>query len=164
MFPRSQVPTLSSGWSSVLRNILSSFSMKTSSSSLAQLRKATGHPFALCREALAACKGDYSQALTWLQEEAAKRGLAKAEKLKSRPMSQGLLGMISKPSCVAVVEINCETDFVARNQNFQSLVAFTTESLFKSLLSVRFAFSVLILHRIGQMLSTSLGNAGTGHP
>ncbi|KAL5970990.1 Elongation factor Ts mitochondrial [Taenia solium] len=135
MLPRSQAFILPSGRSSLFQNILSNFSMRTSSSTLAQLRKATGHPFALCREALAACKGDYSQALAWLQEEAAKRGLAKAEKLKSRPMSQGLLGMISKPSCVAVVEINCETDFVARNQNFQSLVAFSTESLFKSLLS-----------------------------
>ncbi|VDM35866.1 unnamed protein product [Hydatigera taeniaeformis] len=99
------------------------------------MRKVTGHPFVLCREALAACNGDYSRALAWLKEEAAKRGLAKAEKLKSRPMSQGLLGMIYKPSCVAVVEINCETDFVARNEHFQSLVASSTESLFKHLLS-----------------------------
>ncbi|KAL5108811.1 Elongation factor Ts mitochondrial [Taenia crassiceps] len=136
MFPRSQALVLSAGSSSFFRSIFSSFSVK-SSSSLAQLRKATGHPFALCREALAACKGDYSQALAWLQKEGAKRGIAKAEKLKSRPMSQGLLGMISKPNCVAVVEINCETDFVARNQNFQSFVAFATESLFKGLSSGR---------------------------
>ncbi|KAH9284816.1 Elongation factor Ts, mitochondrial [Echinococcus granulosus] len=134
MLPRSQAHILSSV-TSIFRNILSSFSMKSSSSNLAQLRKATGHPFVLCREALAACNGDYSRALAWLQKEAAKRGLAKAEKLKSRPMSQGLLGMISTSRCVSVVEINCETDFVVRNQHFQTLVAFSTESVFKELLS-----------------------------
>ncbi|VDO00195.1 unnamed protein product [Rodentolepis nana] len=113
-----------------------SFASKSasSSSSLAQLRKATGHPFGFCREALSVCDGDYNRAFAWLQNEATKRGMAKAEKLKSRPMTQGLLGMISSPRCVAVVEVNCETDFVARNQDFQSLVASSAESLFEHLL------------------------------
>ncbi|VDL23709.1 unnamed protein product [Hymenolepis diminuta] len=111
----------------------SNYSSKSgsSSSSLAQLRKATGHPFVFCREALAVCNGDYDRALAWLQNEATKRGMTKAEKLKLRPMSQGLLGMIASTRCVAVVEVNCETDFVARNQDFQYLVASSTESLFK---------------------------------
>ncbi|VDD75541.1 unnamed protein product [Mesocestoides corti] len=119
----------------VFQCLNSKFATKSSSSNLSKLRKVTGHPFGFCREALAACDGDYERALGWLQEEATKRGMAKAEKLKSRPMSQGLIGMISTSRCVAAVEVNCETDFVARNQEFQSLVASTTESLFKNLLS-----------------------------
>lgn len=117
----------------IIKNVFSHFATKSAASSLARLRKATGHPFGFCREALAACDDDYSRALAWLQEEATKRGMAKAEKLKSRPMSQGLLGMIASPRCVAAVEVNCETDFVARNQDFQSLVASSTESLFRRL-------------------------------
>lgn len=136
MLSRTRRLISTSSFSSIFRNIILSFSSKSSTSNLAQLRKVTGQPFGFCREALAACDGDYSRALAWLQEEASKRGLAKVEKLKHRPMSEGLLGMISSPRCVAVVEVNCETDFVARNQNFHSLVASTTESLFKSLMSV----------------------------
>lgn len=126
--------------------ICSKYASKSASatSSLAQLRKATGHPFGFCREALAACDGDYNRALAWLQNEATKRGMAKAEKLKSRPISQGILGMITSPRCVAVVEVNCETDFVARNHDFQSLVASSTESLFKRL-SVCFDYLKCIL-------------------
>lgn len=115
------------------------FATKPAASSLAKLRKVTGHPFGFCREALAACDGDYNRAFAWLQEEATKRGMAKAEKLKSRPMSQGLLGLLTSPRCVAAVEVNCETDFVARNKDFQCLVASTTESLLKHLSSVIFA-------------------------
>ena len=126
----------------ISRNILSTLATKSSNSNLAQLRKVTGHPFAFCREALAACDGDFSRALVWLQEEATKRGLAKVEKLKHRPMSEGLLGMLSSSQCVAVVEVNCETDFVARTQNFQSLVASATESLFKNLMNVRPKFNL----------------------
>ncbi|KAM7535257.1 hypothetical protein Aperf_G00000101789 [Anoplocephala perfoliata] len=118
----------------IIKDIFSHFATKSASSSLARLRKITGHPFGFCREALAACDGDYNRALAWLEKEATNRGMAKAERLKSRPMSQGLLGMISSPRCVVAVEVNCETDFVARNQEFQSLVASSTESLFRHLL------------------------------
>ncbi|KAL7060296.1 hypothetical protein AAHC03_09764 [Spirometra sp. Aus1] len=110
------------------------YSTTSTGSTLAKLRKMTGHPFSFCREALSSCDGDYDRAIQWLQKEASKRGLAKAEKLRSRPMSQGLLGLLCTNKCVAAVEVNCETDFVARNQEFQSLVASVTESLHKCLL------------------------------
>ncbi|VDL97433.1 unnamed protein product [Schistocephalus solidus] len=115
-------------------------STTSTGSTLAKLRKMTGHPFNFCREALTACDGDYERAIQWLQKEASKRGLAKAEKLRSRPMSQGLLGLLCSSKCVAAVEVNCETDFVARNQEFQSLVASVTESFHKFLLVRTYTF------------------------
>lgn len=74
---------------------------------------------------------EYNQALTWLNEEAVRRGWVKAGKL-SNHLSQGLLGVLFDNSYSVIVEVNCETDFVARNDQFQNLVASITETVMLS--------------------------------
>ena len=62
------------------------------------------------------------QAQEWLQEQAQTLGWTKATKLEGRPTTQGLVGVAVDKSTATIVEVNCETDFVARNKTFQSLV------------------------------------------
>lgn len=62
-----------------------------------------------------------------MREEAKKEGWAKASKLQGRPMSQGLVGLVRDSQSATLVEMNCETDFVAKNENFQGLVARVTD-------------------------------------
>ncbi|XP_041374512.1 elongation factor Ts, mitochondrial-like isoform X2 [Gigantopelta aegis] len=90
---------------------------------LSKLRKKTGFPFINCKKALEQFDNDIKQAESWLKEQAQKEGWAKATKLQTRPMSQGLVGMITRDKSATMIEVNCETDFVARNTKFISLVA-----------------------------------------
>uniref|UniRef100_A0A914PJW1 Elongation factor Ts, mitochondrial n=1 Tax=Panagrolaimus davidi TaxID=227884 RepID=A0A914PJW1_9BILA len=62
------------------------------------------------------------EAEKWLKELAVKEGWAKAAKLGTRIASQGLLGVETSKNAAAVVELNCETDFVARSDVFKHLV------------------------------------------
>ncbi|XP_065344775.1 elongation factor Ts, mitochondrial [Cloeon dipterum] len=89
---------------------------------LGKLRKKTGYTFSNCKKALEVCGNDITKAEEWLHEQAKALGWAKANKLEGRATAQGLVGVASDSSCVAMVEVNCETDFVARNKTFRSLV------------------------------------------
>lgn len=91
-------------------------------SNLSQLRKKTGIPLKNCRAALEKFDNNLEEAEKWLIEQAQKEGWAKADKLQSRPMSQGLVGVLQSRAGATMVEVNCETDFVARNEKFQELV------------------------------------------
>ncbi|MBI5234503.1 MAG: translation elongation factor Ts [Deltaproteobacteria bacterium] len=84
------------------------------------LREKTGAGIMDCKKALAESKGDMETALTYLRE----KGLATARKKADRKADEGCIGAyIHAGGKVGVlVEINCETDFVARNENFQALV------------------------------------------
>jgi translation elongation factor EF-Ts len=62
------------------------------------------------------------QAEKWLHEQAQALGWAKATKLEGRPTAQGLVGVAVNKNIATIVEVNCETDFVARNKTFQTLV------------------------------------------
>ncbi|KAL4232317.1 hypothetical protein ACF0H5_009888 [Mactra antiquata] len=90
---------------------------------LSKLRKKTGYPMINCKKALVQFDNDIKEAETWMREQAQKEGWEKAGKLQDRPMSQGLVGLIEDDTSVTVVEVNCETDFVAKNENFQALVS-----------------------------------------
>jgi len=91
-------------------------------SDLAKLRKKTGYSLSICKKALGECNQDLAKAEKWLVEQAQAQGWAKAQKLQGRNTSQGLLGVKIKSNVAAVVELNCETDFVARNGKFVSLL------------------------------------------
>ncbi|XP_064646522.1 elongation factor Ts, mitochondrial-like isoform X2 [Lineus longissimus] len=91
--------------------------------SLSKLRKRTGISFINCKKALEKFENDVDQAEGWLKEEAQKQGWEKATKLGGRTMSSGLIGVRVDGDLAAMVEINCETDFVARNKKFQNLVS-----------------------------------------
>jgi elongation factor Ts len=89
-----------------------------SASLVKELRDKTGAGMMDCKAALAETNGDMEQAVDWLR----KKGLAKAAKKASRVAAEGLIGLALKAKKGAVVEVNSETDFVARNDQFQGLV------------------------------------------
>src|SRR4051794_27980742 len=82
------------------------------------LRDKTGAGMMDCKAALAETAGDVESAVVWLR----KKGLAKAAKKAGRIAADGLIGIATKGSRGAVVEVNSETDFVARGDEFQSFV------------------------------------------
>jgi elongation factor Ts len=83
-----------------------------------QLRDQTGAGMMDCKAALTQTGGDFEAAVDWLR----KKGLAAAAKKAGRVASQGLVGVEVSGRKGAIVEVNSETDFVARNQDFQALV------------------------------------------
>jgi len=82
------------------------------------LREQTGAGMMDCKAALTETKGDLEAAVDWLR----KKGLAKAAKKAGRVAAEGLIGISTAPQKGAIVEVNAETDFVARNDHFQGLV------------------------------------------
>jgi elongation factor Ts len=82
------------------------------------LREKTGAGMMDCKKALTEVGGDVEAAIDWLR----KKGLAAAAKKSGRIASEGLVGVASEPGKAAVVEVNAETDFVARNPTFQAFV------------------------------------------
>lgn len=83
------------------------------------LREKTGVGMMDCKAALTATSGDMDQAVDWLRA----KGLAKAAKKSTRVAAEGLVGIAVRGTTGAVVEVNSETDFVARNESFQAMVA-----------------------------------------
>ncbi|MBN3321267.1 EFTS factor, partial [Atractosteus spatula] len=96
--------------------------LATEKALLVKLRKVTGYSFVNCKKALEKFDGDFAQAESWLHEQAQKEGWSKANKLQGRRTSQGLIGQLLGDRTAVMVEVNCETDFVARNETFQQLV------------------------------------------
>ncbi len=88
-----------------------------------ELREKTGAGMMDCKKALAENKGDIEEASDWLR----KKGLSAAAKKSGRIAAEGLVGVAAKGTRGAVVEVNAETDFVARNDKFQEFVKATTE-------------------------------------
>ena len=83
-----------------------------------QLRESTGAGMMDCKKALSENDGDMDSAVDWLR----KKGLAAAAKKAGRVAAEGLIGVATDGTRGAVVEVNAETDFVARNETFQSFV------------------------------------------
>lgn len=83
------------------------------------LREKTGAGMMDCKNALSAVGGDIEAAIDWLR----KKGLSAAAKKSGRTAAEGLIGVASAPGRAAVVEVNSETDFVARNPVFQAFVS-----------------------------------------
>ncbi|HXJ96987.1 MAG TPA: translation elongation factor Ts [Terriglobia bacterium] len=85
-----------------------------------RLRELTGAPMMECKKALEATNGDFDAAIVYLR----KHGQATAAKKAGRSASQGLVGSYVHPGAQigVMVEVNCESDFVARTADFQELV------------------------------------------
>lgn len=83
-----------------------------------QLREQTGAGMMDCKNALKETEGDLEVAVDWLR----KKGLAAAAKKAGRIAAEGLVGVVAEGGKGAVVEVNSETDFVARNESFQDFV------------------------------------------
>src|ERR1700756_5009177 len=88
-----------------------------------ELRDKTGAGMMDCKRALSESAGDLENAVDWLR----KKGLAAAAKKAGRVAAEGLVGVAVKGNVGAVVEVNAETDFVARNDVFQKFVAGVAE-------------------------------------
>lgn len=82
------------------------------------LREKTGAGMMDCKKALTESKGDMEAAIDWLR----KKGLSAAAKKADRVAAEGLVGVAAGDTVAAVVEINAETDFVGRNDQFQAAV------------------------------------------
>ena len=86
---------------------------------VAALRKQTGAGMMDCKKALEACDGDLMKAKDFLRE----KGLAGASKRAGRSADQGTVDVVHDGKVAALVEVNCETDFVAKGAQFKQLVA-----------------------------------------
>src|SRR3954453_15517842 len=83
-----------------------------------ELREKTGAGMMDCKRALGETSGDMEAAVDWLR----KKGLAAAAKKAGRVAAEGLIGAATRTEVGALVEVNSETDFVARNELFQAFV------------------------------------------
>ncbi len=90
--------------------------MQITAQMVKDLREKTGAGMLKCKEALAECNGNLEEAIDFLR----KKGLASADKRSGRTTSQGLVIPLATADkrTAAIVEVNCETDFVARNDDF----------------------------------------------
>jgi len=93
--------------------------MSISAAQVKELREITGAGMMDCKAALAETNGDMQAAVDWLRA----KGIAKADKKAGRTAAEGLIGVDAGVREAVVVEVNSETDFVARNAAFQEIVA-----------------------------------------
>ncbi|QRK08183.1 translation elongation factor Ts [Archangium violaceum] len=92
---------------------------EVSATMVKELREKTGAGMMDCKKALAESGGDFVKAEEWLR----KKGIAKAGSKEGRVAAEGIIGTYVHGGRIGViVEVNCETDFVARNTDFQDLV------------------------------------------
>ncbi len=91
--------------------------MEITAKDVMELRQRSGAGMMDCKKALAESGGDFEKALTLLRE----KGIATAQKRAGRATNQGYIAVYVHPGSklAAMVEVNCETDFVARNEKFQ---------------------------------------------
>lgn len=82
------------------------------------LREKTGAGMLDCKKALDETKGNIEEAINWLRE----KGISKALKKAERIAAEGLSEAVSNDTNAVIVEVNCETDFVARNEEFKTLI------------------------------------------
>ncbi|HOB26205.1 MAG TPA: translation elongation factor Ts [Bacilli bacterium] len=83
-----------------------------------ELREKTGAGMMDCKKALTACNGDIEASIDWLRE----KGISKAAKKADRIAAEGLANIFIDGNKASILEVNCETDFVTRNQEFVDMV------------------------------------------
>lgn len=102
--------------------------MTVTASLVGKLREITGAPIIDCKKALEATNGNIEAAI----EEMRKQGKAKAEKKSGRTAAEGLIYILTQNNQAIIVEVNCETDFVARDENFVHFVKAVAETAMPS--------------------------------
>lgn len=93
-----------------------------------ELREASGAGMLDCKKALEATNGNMDEAINWLRE----KGISKAAKKASRIAAEGLALAKIEGNNAVIVEVNSETDFVAKNEEFQNLVNTITDAILTS--------------------------------
>ena len=99
-----------------------------SASDVKELREKTGAGMMDCKKALDACEGNMDKVIDWLKE----KGIAKAAKKESRIAAEGITEGISNENDAIIFEVNCETDFVTKNEKFHDLVKELKDALIES--------------------------------
>ena len=94
-----------------------------SASDVKDLREKTGAGMMDCKKALQECEGNMEKAIDWLRE----KGIAKAAKKESRIAAEGLCQIKAEGNVAVMVEVNSETDFVAKNPEFTGFVDYLVE-------------------------------------
>ncbi|HLV31287.1 MAG TPA: translation elongation factor Ts [Chitinispirillaceae bacterium] len=102
--------------------------MSISAAQVKELREKTGLGMMICKQALIDANGDMALAI----ENLRKQGQATAAKRAGRAVKEGKVTILSEPSCGVVFEVNSETDFVARNDDFINFVAQLGEVLLEN--------------------------------
>ncbi|MDD4070112.1 MAG: translation elongation factor Ts, partial [Candidatus Izemoplasmatales bacterium] len=102
--------------------------MDISAKLVKELREKTGAGLMDCKKALVETNGDIEQAVDWLRE----KGIAKAAKKASRIAAEGACEVKVNENAAVIFELNCETDFVAKNDKFQDLVSRIGEALLEA--------------------------------
>ncbi len=92
------------------------------------LRETTGAGMMDCKKALAECNGDMDAAIDYLRE----KGIAKANKKESRIAAEGLANIFVKGNKAVILEVNSETDFVSKNDEFKAMIEKIGESILAS--------------------------------
>ncbi len=92
--------------------------MEITASMVKELREATGAGMMDCKKALSECNGNMDEAANWLRE----KGIAKSAKKESRIAAEGLANIYIEGNKAVVVEVNSETDFVSKNEEFKAMI------------------------------------------
>jgi len=123
-----------------------------------ELRQRTGAGMMDCKKALEESGGDVDAAVESLR----KRGIAKAEKRADRSTSEGLIGAEVRGTVGVLVELNCETDFVARNDDFGAVLTTLVEQMFVSAAADTAAFlaSTLNGQSVDEYVKLTAGKTG----
>lgn len=102
--------------------------MAITAAQVKELRELTGAGMMDCKKALTECEGDTKKAIDWLRE----KGIAKAAKKEGRIAAEGLAKILIEGNKAVVLEVNSETDFVAKNDRFLALLDETAKAIFNS--------------------------------
>lgn len=102
--------------------------MAITAAQVKELRELTGAGMMDCKKALTECEGDTKKAIDWLRE----KGIAKAAKKEGRIAAEGLAKILIKGNKAVVLEVNSETDFVAKNDRFLALLDEAAKVIFNS--------------------------------
>lgn len=92
--------------------------MEVTASMVKELREASGAGMMDCKKALAECNGDMDKAIDWLRE----KGIAKSAKKESRIAAEGLANIYVSGNKAVILEVNSETDFVSKNEEFRAMI------------------------------------------
>ena len=102
--------------------------MEITASMVKDLRETSGAGMMDCKKALAECNGNMEEAMNYLRE----KGIAKSAKKESRIAAEGLANIFVNGNKAIILEVNSETDFVSKNEEFINMINVIGESLLKS--------------------------------
>ncbi len=92
--------------------------MNITASMVKELREASGAGMMDCKKALSECNGNMDEAMNWLRE----KGIAKSAKKESRIAAEGLANIYVDGNKAVIIEVNSETDFVSKNEEFTNMI------------------------------------------